>query len=355
MTTFGRYLSRLYFGRAVGAVVAFTSLVQLLDLIESATELLDRGLGLSGIGYYALLRTPSIMVQAFPLGALVGALVVFIGLARGNEISVMRAAGASALRIAGWMMPAALLLAGVHFILADQIAPRTERALGLWWSETAPVRKGDERPDPKWFNVGNSIVAVEHTSGDGSLLEGVRIYERNADGVLTKRISAAEAVYRDGTWLLHRGAEVATDTDRITTTSFENRIWTANLEPDDIVGILMPNHRVSAASAWAILKGQRVGSRSPAYYRTLLHRSATGPASAFLMLILAMPAAFMLRRGGNVGSYLLPLVLGLSFLLVEGIGATFGETGFLPPALAAWGPLLLFLSIGLIFLTEPGR
>lgn len=352
MTILTRYLCRLYLGRAIGAVLAFAALVQVLDLIESATDVLDRGLGLKGVAYYALLRLPIIVIEAFPLGVLIGALIVFAGLARGNEIIVMRASGLSSFRIAGCMLPAALVLAGLHFVIADQVAPAAERTLALWWSETAPVRKETSRPDPKWFNVNRYIVSAGYVHDQGRRLENIRIYQRREDDLVTRRIVAREAVYQEGKWLLHDVTEIAVAGERVVSTRLENRVWDVNLEPIDILGVLTPTGRVSAWTALAILKGERVGSRSPAFYATLLHRSAAEPASAFLMMILAAPAAFRLRRGGNAGGLLLGLAFGLAFLLAEGIATALGEAGMLPAPVAVWAPLLLFASIGVTFLME---
>jgi lipopolysaccharide export LptBFGC system permease protein LptF len=42
----------------------------------------------------------------------------------------------------------------------------------------------------------------------------------------------------------------------------------------------------------------------------------------------------------------------LAFLLAEGLATALGEAGALRPLIAAWGPLLLFASIGVTFLME---
>jgi lipopolysaccharide export system permease protein len=351
VSIFTRYLSRLYLGRAIGAALAFTALVQILDLVESATDVLDRGLGLKGVGYYTLLRLPIIVVEAFPLGFLVGALIVFVGLARANEVVVMRASGISSFRIVGSMVPAALLLAGLHFLLADQVAPAAERTLTLWWSETAPAKKGD-RSDPKWFNVNPYIVSVNRVHDQGHRLEGIRIYQRRPNDIVTRRIMAREAVYQAGKWLLQDVAELELVGERVVARQSESLVWEVNLEPIDILGVLTPTGRVPVWTARAILKGERVGSKAPAFYETLLQRSAAEPVSALLMVLLAAPAAFRLRRGGNAAGLLLGLAFGLAFLLAEGVSTAMGEAGLLPAAIAAWGPLLLFTSIGVAFLME---
>ena len=48
---------------------------------------------------------------------------------------------------------------------------------------------------------------------------------------------------------------------------------------------------------------------------------------AFIMMLLALPAAIISERGGGGGRLLVALGLGLGFLLVDGILAAFGTSG----------------------------
>ena len=53
-----RYIGRLFLTRTIGAVLVFAALMQVLDLLDAATEVMERGKGVWGIAYYALLRLP---------------------------------------------------------------------------------------------------------------------------------------------------------------------------------------------------------------------------------------------------------------------------------------------------------
>src|SRR5690606_13116114 len=53
------------------------ALMQVLELMDITTDVLDRGLGFEGLAYYALLRVPSEIVLALPLAALLGAMWAF--------------------------------------------------------------------------------------------------------------------------------------------------------------------------------------------------------------------------------------------------------------------------------------
>ena len=64
------------------------------------------------------------------------------------------------------------------------------------------------------------------------------------------------------------------------------------------------------------------------------------------MLLLALPSAIMSERRGGGGRLLAALGLGLGFLLVDGILASFGTSGRIAPWLSAAVAPLLFATIG---------
>ena len=80
------YLRRRVATHTIALTAMITGLLQVLELMEVTTDVLDRGLGLPGLVYYALLRAPGEIVLALPLAALLGAISSFHDLARNHEI-----------------------------------------------------------------------------------------------------------------------------------------------------------------------------------------------------------------------------------------------------------------------------
>src|SRR3546814_3956818 len=62
--------------------------------------------------------------------------MTFRNLARHNEITVLRAAGITTYKMAILLLPVITAIALFQFVLKDQITPRTERALSVWWQAT---------------------------------------------------------------------------------------------------------------------------------------------------------------------------------------------------------------------------
>src|SRR5690606_21935660 len=88
--TLTRHVVRLVGGRILAALAVLVGILQILDLLDVTTDILDRQLGAGGVAYYALLRMPRLIEQAAPLAVLAGALFAFTQLARESAVTAMR-------------------------------------------------------------------------------------------------------------------------------------------------------------------------------------------------------------------------------------------------------------------------
>ena len=344
-----RYVGGIFLGRTVGAALALAALMQVLDLLDAATEVMDRGKGVAGIGYYALLRLPVILEQTFPLAVLVGALLTFAGLARHNEIVIMRAAGLSVTRLTGMLLLPVLAIAGLHLAIADQVVPRVERRLAIWWEK--PPGDTDGTGKATWLRVGEDLVSIDRIMAAGTRLEGVRIYRRGPDDQLVQRTYAATAVRQDRVWRLYSASDAVAGPDGIAVARTTDRIWDVRLTPSNLIEAMMPFAHISTATARSGLAGTRAGARQPAYYAMRLQRAFAEPLAVVAMLLLATPAATASRRAGQAGQrLLLGLALGMLFLLADGMLAALGEAGRIVPEVAAWGALAVFGCLGIAIL-----
>jgi lipopolysaccharide export system permease protein len=82
-------------------------------------------------------------------------------------------------------------------------------------------------------------------------------------------------------------------------------------------------------------------------YQFWFHRKIAYPFSAFVMLLIAAPLALQLaRRNRLFMASFISMMCALGFYVAQQLFASFGETGLLPPILAAWGPLIIAGAIG---------
>jgi lipopolysaccharide export system permease protein len=346
-----RYLSAMLLKRTFAALLVLIGLLQIVDLFDATSEVLERGLGLGGIVKYELLRMPLMIEQILPVSVLIGALTCFTGLARNSEMAALRATGTTIYRIVAMLLPAAALVAVVHFLIADQITPRAQQAFTIWWNSHPPVQAPtDQKPatkvKPVWFRTGSYLVYAEGASPDGRRLDKVRIYRRDPTGRMSERLVAQDAVFGvDGRWRLDKAQELDVAPTSLSNTSRPQRVWDADLDPADVISVFWPEERISAGKALRAITGDRPADKSPAYYATRVQRALAEPLSAVVMLLLAAPAALAQQRNNQATLLLFSLAAGLLFLAVDGVLTALGQTNVLPPLLGAWAGPALFAAL----------
>lgn len=336
-----RYVLSVTATRILGAAAVLMGILQVLDLLEVTTDILDRGLGVGGVLYYAALRAPRLIEQIAPISVLAGGLFAFSQLARESAIIAMRAAGVSAYRIVAMAAPAAVAVMLLDFTCAQLIAPRTDPILDAWWEAHTPAADR-KATGPVSFRVGDDLVAAASATPDGRALRMVKIYRRDKTGRLIERVDAPAAAFSGKDWNLSKAVTTRFSGQRVDTATTSQMIWPSALRPVDVQALFSDNPAPSAGSAKrALLNGGT--DRPPSYYETRLLGAYAGPFGALIMLLLSAPVALANFRSRQ-GAVLLTVGLasGLVFLVVDGLLSALGESGAISPILAVWGGPVIF-------------
>jgi lipopolysaccharide export system permease protein len=335
------YVLKTVATRILGAALILMSILQILDLLDVTSDILDRGLGLAGVAYYAFMRLPRLFEQVAPIAVLAGGLFAFSQLARESAIVAMRASGISGYSIVGMAMPAAILVMLLDALCGQYLAPRADPALADWWKNTTPVAERKVSP-PRTFRAGADLVIGASATADGRQIADITIFRRDTKGILVERIEAPKAVYADQKWTLEqpKTTRFAGDVAQISTAA--STTWPASLRPRDVQALFGDDAMPTAASAQRALENG--GSDRPeSFYRTHFHAAFAGPFVALVMLLLSAPVAMANFRSGQ-GAVLLTtgLAAGLLFLVVNGMLTALGESGAVSPFLAVWAAPAIF-------------
>lgn len=350
----GRFILKAVGARILAALAILFALLQVLDLLDVTTEVLERGLGVAGILRYALLRSPGLVVQAMPIAVLAGSVLAFAQLARESAIVAMRAGGVSIYRIVLLAMPAALAVVVAHLGIGQIVAPRTDAALDSWWRATEPAA---ERAGPasRSFRVGPDIVTAVADPDQPTQLTEIRVYRRAPDGSLLTRTTGQAASFVDGAWTMSQARVVTVADGANGVRDAAYLVWPTTLKPVDVQTVFADAATVTPAQARRALR-EGAALRAPAFYQMQLQRSWAAPFASLIMLLLAAPVALVNNRNGRAPMVMaLSLAAGLLFLVVDGLLAAVGEAGAAPVLIAAWGGPLLFAAMACtVLLREEG-
>jgi len=344
------YVSRLFLGRLVVVGFGFVALLQVFDLLKNARDILERhGDGLASLAYYAALRLPGTISFLLPLCVLVAALMTLARLAQHNEMIALKAAGLSLYRLLLGFVPAALAIALAQWLLADQLATAANRALERWDAESvaeAPGSVAERRA--VWVRSGPWVARIGAVLADGHELVDVTLFRRDPSGNLSERLVARKARYAGGGWRL--GDVRRTVWPRLgppETSRIARYLWLSALAPGEIADLSTDPKGLSLQALLGFARASGLGTHPRHFYRTWVQKRLATPASALVMIVLAVSVTQTLARGSAMAvNVAAGIGLGFLYLIAEGVVLTLGEAGTLPPVLAAWAPVAVFGSIG---------
>jgi lipopolysaccharide export system permease protein len=376
ISTAGNYASRSLLNHLAMTLSGFVAFLLLLDLMNRGDDVVLRhGKSALALVKYAALRLPDLASFILPFAVLIASLLMLAKFARNNEIMALKASGLSFYSLLLSLMPAALLVGLLHFILSDQVVPRTARALQEWDAAAAapapkPAKGGAANKDADttpsdnlpltapspggtrsgdWIRDGDSYVRIETVLGDGKELRGVTIFERQGHAVLNERLLAERALF-DGTgWRLFnvQKLSLAGGQDRKPQRIAEMP-WGTSLTPNHLTDLTTDPATLSVGEVWRFVSHPDVGSRPVDFYETWLLRKLALPLVTIMMVLLAAPVSQGLLRHGGLGAGLaVGIGLGFLYFVTDGLLMTLGEMGTISPMIAAWSPTALFAAIGI--------
>lgn len=363
ISTAGRYASRSLLAHMALTLSGFVSFLLLLEMMNRSDDVVARhGPGIGPLARYAALRLPDLANFILPFAVLIATLLMLSKFARNNEIMALKASGLSFYHLLLSLVPVALFVGLLHFLLSDQVVPRTAQTLKEWDATAevagatastagggaAATASNGPAEDAVWVRDGASNVRIDAVLAQGTELRGVTIFERTGDAMLSERLLAERAVYDNGGWRL-------INVQRLTLAGGEDRrpeqlpelAWATSLTPGHLADLAADPAMLSLAEVWRYVASPEVGNRPVDFYETWLLRKLAIPLVTLMMVLLAAPVAQGLQRHGGLGAGLaVGIGLGFLYFVADGLLLTLGEVGAVPPPVAAWTPTALFGAVG---------
>src|SRR6185436_13959769 len=140
-------------------------------------------------------------------------------------------------------------------------------------------------------------VAARDSSDDGRILSGVRIFRRDAAGLLIERISADRAYSGEGAWTL-QNVERLRSGGAAARERLASLAWPSRLVPSDVAAFFASSRALSYAAAVRALDAAAPVSAGDSLFATRELRLAAQPIAPMLMLLLALPLALVAPRSG---------------------------------------------------------
>ena len=349
-------LERYIIGHVLrGILVVFIGLVSLFFIGDLLVDLDNVGRGAfdyTAALAFVVMRMPGRMYALLPAATLIGGLLGLGRLARGSELTAMRAAGAPVSRIVGAAMQAGALVIALGLVVGEWLAPPAERLAHDWRTAALAGQSGRGPGRDSGGATGGGSCTSARCCRTGELRD-VRMFEFNDEGRLAaawraRRAASLAPPVNDG---VPAGSERGPEFWRLEDVEL-SRFWSGGVETRRVASILrrLPAgadqlDRLAARPRWLSLPEivsymhyLRENGLRTAHYDAALWGRIVAPFSTAAMLFTAVVLVLgPLRRAGFGSGVVVGAALGIGFHILQKVVSQMGVVydWFAPLAAAA--------------------
>jgi lipopolysaccharide export system permease protein len=345
-----RYVAGIYLSCWTLSLVFFLGLFGVVDFFGNIGQLLghvhDAGHGATVILRFYLVQLPTIFKEVAPFVMLMAALLAVLRLQRHNELTAMLLTGRSPRRV---MAPVFLLTAvftGLLVWVQESVAPRVaveREQLEAFLLKDEPDWKIN---DVHMRDTRGRLVSAHGFHVASGVVDRLDVSGRDAEG-RNESISGSNATWDEDTggWRLQSGVrEVRGLSGGEPIESGPVSFAATDLRPDD----LRMEHTETFDLSYAEVLDRSERYPASASYRLLRHYHVTYPLSVLLLVVLGVPLVLKRSARGSLVGLGAALLLCIAYMLVDTTVRDLGTHGFLNPVLAAWLPVILAGSLGVV-------
>ena len=350
------YLLRSFFFYMLLFLVAFIFIFHSFTFFELLEDIGKHHVPASTVILYFFFLTPFMFYQLLPVAALIGVLVTLGVLSKNNEVTAFKACGVSMYRLALPLLLAGVALAAVMFSLDDTVLPTAnQRQDALRNQIKGRPAQTFFQPRRQWiFGEGNRLYNYDYFDAQRGLFAGLSIFELDpATFQLRRRAFAARAQYLENVsgWALEEGWVRNFEAGHVSSFSkFRVTELAEFAEPPSYFNREVRTYtQMSAAALGAYIRDLRQAGFDVSRLSVQWHKKFAYPMIAPIIMLLAIPFAFLVGTRGAVGGLALGVGIGIVYWASSALAEAIGAAGQLPPVLAGWGADIIFGFTGLYF------
>jgi lipopolysaccharide export system permease protein len=351
-----RYLLREFLGYLALGLLGFIAIFIVVDVIEKIDVFLDHRAPMHLITRFYVFRAPEVVVQVFPVALL---LATFLALGQFNkfgELTAMRVAGLSLMRILAPVFAIGLLSVGVALLLGEFVIPKATRERERLYDEQIQQLKREtlnERADVTYLGLGGRIFYIrlylvqERRMHEVSLQEFVR-------GRLERRIDAAEATWDGRRWVFSSGYARTFDARGKETVRRFDRLAVDGIRetPDSFAKEVRDPEEMNFVELGNYVQRLRASGARVANYLVDLHLKLAFPLFNLVVVVIGASLATRLRMQSAALGFGLSVAIAFIYYAFMRTGQALGHNGAIPPYLAAWMGDMVFGVIAVLMMAQ---
>ncbi len=338
-----RTIRRLIYGEIFAAVafvlLAFLALFFFFDLVDELPQLGKASVLDPNIAYelrhallYVMLIMPSHVYELMPIAVLIGSVFVLARMAQGSEYTILRTSGLGPWRALHTLLGLGLLFVVITFAIGDYVAPMTDKTAQLlkarYQGRISVGQTGAWLKERQTFTSFSVNVGAMSPQGD---MSDIRIFEFDNQGFLVSTVEAKTGQIEAGdAWTLRNVERREFDTAglhaaQINHRSLDSLQWASGISAEMVSVALLKPDRMRTADLFAYIQHLQANGQTAQRYEIEFWRKVFYPLSCLVMVVLALPFAYLHFRSDSITGYVFGgVMIGISFFLLNNV---FGYIG----------------------------
>lgn len=360
MSIIGRYVLKNFMRYWIIALGISIFIYVVINLFDNLGKFLAKNASALDIMIYYLYLTPSYAILLIPVASMIAVFLVFGIMAKNRELLVLKTCGLSLNKLFEILLVTGALIAAGTFIFQETIGVLAQTR--LIEHEQQRINRRPRRTDIRrlnffYYGENNWIYSIKKFDGRINTMDDVVLWQVSADNKIRQRVDAPHGQYQDGTWVLENAVVRQFDTlgNEVATRHAVLRMNELQEEPADFMKKIKAPEEMNFLEISSFVKKRQRAGQDVAQEEVELNYRFSYPIITLVLLLITLPVAVVLRRGGiAVG---LGISIGLSFIYWGFIQSSraYGVAGILSPAVAAWLPNIVFGAIGIVLILKTPR
>lgn len=332
----------------------------LLQFVRQLGNIGKNGFSLYDAIAYIMLTLPRRLYQMFSNAALIGGLLGLGGLAATGELTALRAAGMSKLRIAGSAAGVIAVLTIAVVVMGETAAP-----YGDQHAQAIQVRMRSSNlgstSSGLWARDGGKIInaksAIAVQDGDRTTVKlvDVRVYSFTPDGQLSIFSHGDSATHDGNKWIMSKVRTTTLDDQGTHSTNQDTQTWASRLNPHVLEQSVIHPEYLSMADLRRNIRYLDNNGQNSGVYAVAFWGRALFAINTLVLVLCAMPFAFGSLRSGGLGKRLfIGIILAIGWYFLQGAMVNFGTVYGMPPLLANLLPTTLLVAGALAYFRRFG-
>ena len=370
-------IRRLIYGEVLASIalvaLAFLALFFFFDLVDELQYLGKNNSLIGSAGtyqikhalLYVLLLVPNHLYELLPISVLIGTIFVMARLAQSSEYTILRTSGLGPWRALKLLLGLGAFFVLVSFAVGDYLAPLSERTAQLlkarYQSRITVGQTGAWLKEKQAYNTYVTNIKVLSANNE---MQDVQIFEFDNKGLIVSITQSPIATFgKDDSWLLKKASRSEFDrpaespankaapekqTAKVTRTEIESFRWPTELTEEMVSVALLKPERMATVDLFNYIQHLDANGQSAQRYEIEFWKKVFYPLSCLVMVILALPFAYLHFRSGGIAGYVFAgVMIGISFFLLNNVFGYIGNLRSWQPWLAAAAPGMLYMAVSL--------